>query len=118
MHPVLVRSFGGLPPRHYVRQLLFSLFFPGFLLLASTHGKGLLALPVHLQVILALDTLLYPYSRYVYESVTGYIVGDTVLIFPAIFYGAIKLFTMLFCWGFAIFIVPIVLVWLYFRGGR
>jgi hypothetical protein len=88
MHPVLARSFGGLPPRYYVRQLLFGLFFPVFLLLASTHGKGLLALPVHLQVILALDTLLYPYSRFVYESVVGYIVGDNAFIFPVILFGA------------------------------
>ena len=64
MHPVLARSFGGLPPRYYVRQFLFGLFFPVPLLLASTHGKGLLALPAHLQVILTLDTPLYPYSRF------------------------------------------------------
>ncbi|RKE26123.1 hypothetical protein B0G76_7726 [Paraburkholderia sp. BL23I1N1] len=118
MHAVLARSFGGLSPRYYVRQFLFGLFFPVFLLLVSTHGKGLLALPVHLQVVIAVDTLLYPYSRFVYESVAGYIVGDTVLVFPALLYGAAKLFTMLFCWGFAIFIAPISLVWLYFRSGR
>lgn len=75
MHPVLARSFGGLPPGYYVRQLLFGRVFPVFLLLASTHGKGLLGLPVHLQVTLALDTLLYPYSRFVYESAIGYIVA-------------------------------------------
>ncbi|CAE6794759.1 hypothetical protein R75465_04665 [Paraburkholderia aspalathi] len=118
MHPVLVKSFGGLPPRYYVRQFLFGLFFPAFLLFASTHGKGLLALPVHLQVILALDTLLYPYSRFVYESVVGYIVGDNAFIFPVILFGATKLFTMLFCWAFAIFVTPIGLIWLYFRSDR
>ncbi|CAG4920881.1 hypothetical protein [Paraburkholderia gardini] len=118
MHPVLVRSFGSLPPRYYVRQFLFSLFFPGFLLLASTHGKGLLSLPLHLQVIIALNTLLYPYSRFVYESVIGYIVGDTVLVFPAILYGTAKLFTMLFCWAFAIYVASIGLIWLYFRSDR
>jgi hypothetical protein len=118
MHPVLARSFGGLPPGYYVRQFLFGLFFPVFLLLASTHGKGLLALSVHLQVTLALDTLLYPYSRFAYESVIGYIAGDTALVFPAILFGAVKLFTMLFCWAFAIFIAPVGLVWLYFRSGR
>lgn len=118
MHPVLARSFGGLPPGYYVRQLLFGLFFPVFLFLSSTHGKAVLALPLHLQVILALDTLLYPYSRFVYESVTGYIVGNTVLVFPAILYGSVKLLTMLFCWGFAFFVAPVGLVWLYYRNGR
>lgn len=117
MHPVLMRSFSGLPPRYCVRQFLFGLFFPGFLLLASTHGKGLLALPVHLQVIIALDTLLYPYSRFVYESVVGYIVGDNAFIVPVIIFGAAKLFTMLFCWAFTIFVAPIGLIWRYFRSG-
>lgn len=118
MHPVLARSFGGLPPGYYIRQFLFGLFFPVFLLLASTHGKAVLALPSHLQMILALDTLLYPYSRFVYESVVGYIIGDNAFIFPIILFGAAKLFTMLFCWAFAIFVAPIALVWLCFRGGR
>jgi hypothetical protein len=118
MHPVLAKSFGGLPPRYYVRQFLFGLFFPVILFLTSTHGKALLALPVHLQVILAINTLLYPYSRFVYESVVGYIVGDNAFAFPVIIFGATKLFTMLLCWAFAIFIAPIGLVWLYARSGR
>ncbi|MBR8393949.1 hypothetical protein KDX11_31925 [Burkholderia cenocepacia] len=118
MHPVLAKSFGGLPPGYYVRQFLFGLCFPVLLFLASTHGKALLALPVHLQVILVINTLLYPYSRFVYESVVGYIVGDNAFIFPVILFGAVKLFTMLLCWTFAIFIAPIGLVWLYVRSGR
>lgn len=118
MHPVLARSFGGLPPGYYIRQFLFGLLFPAVLFLSSTRGKAVLALPVHLQAILALDTLLYPYARFVYESVAGYIVGDTVVVIPAFLYGAVKLFTMLLCWGFAFFIAPVGLVWLYFRNGR
>lgn len=118
MHPVLARSVGGLPPGYYVRQFLFGLLFPVVLFLFSTHGKAVLALPLHLQVILALDTLLYPYSRFVYGSVVSYIVGDTVLVLPAFVYGAVKLFTMLFCWGFAFFVAPVGLVWLYFRNVR
>ena len=38
--------------------------------------------PLHLQVVLARHTLLYSYSRFVYESVTGCIIGDIVIIFP------------------------------------
>jgi hypothetical protein len=116
MHSVLARSFGGLAPRYYIRQLLFGLFFPVFLLLM--HGKGVFALPVQVEVFIAVNTLLYPYSRFVYESVAGYIVGDNVFVFPATMFGTVKIFTMLFCWVFAIVVAPIGLVWLYFHNGR
>ncbi|WP_343675915.1 hypothetical protein [Paraburkholderia heleia] len=118
MHPVLAKSFGGLPPGYYVRQFLFGLCFPVILFITSTHGKALLSLPVHLQVILTINAFLYPYSRFVYESVVGYIVGDNAFAFPVILFGAAKLFTMLLCWAFAIFTAPVGLIWLYVRSGR
>jgi len=58
--------------------------------------------------------LVYPYSRFVYESVIGYILGDTVL-FGSIFVVVImKYVTMAICWSAAIFIAPIGLLYLYF----
>lgn len=115
MHPVLVRSFGGLSLRYYVRQLLLGLFFPVFF--ALKHGAMLLALPVHLQVVLVFNTLLYSYSRFVYESVTGYVIGDTVITFPFLVFAILTVFTMIFCWCFAILVAPVGLAWLYFRNG-
>lgn len=116
MYPVLERSFGGLSPRYYVRQFLFGLVL--FLFVALRHGKMMLAMPVHLQVIFALNALLYPYSRFVYESVVDFIVGDTVFALPVILYATAKLLTMVLCWFLATLIAPIGLVWLYFRGGQ
>ncbi|WP_343675190.1 hypothetical protein [Paraburkholderia heleia] len=116
MHPVLERSFGGLSPRYYVRQFLFGLAL--FLFLAVRHGKMLLALPVHLQMILVLNAPLYPYSRFVYESVASFIVGDSVLVLPTLLHVTIKVFTMVLCWGFASLIAPVGLAWLYLRSGR
>ncbi|MFP3247855.1 MAG: hypothetical protein RXR20_25400 [Paraburkholderia sp.] len=105
MCPVLVRFLGGLAPRYYVRLLLFGLFFPLFF--ALKHGAMLLALPVHLQVVLVLNTLLYRYLRFVYESVAGHIIGDTVIAFPFFVFGIFKVFTMLFCWCFAILVATV-----------
>ena len=60
-------------------------------------------------------TLLYPYSRYVYESVVGFIMGENVFFTSAIFMMLIKYLTMSLCWVFAIFIAPIGLAYLYFH---
>lgn len=59
--------------------------------------------------------LLYPYSRFVYESVVGFIMGDNVFFTSAVLMLLIKYLTMSLCWVFAIFIAPIGLAYLYFH---
>ncbi|MNR50910.1 hypothetical protein D3C85_1704980 [compost metagenome] len=59
-------------------------------------------------------TLLYPYSRFVYERIVGFIMGDNVFFVNAFFMLFAKAFTMLICWTCAIFIAPVGLAYLYF----
>ncbi|MFM0490052.1 hypothetical protein [Paraburkholderia graminis] len=98
--PNASRSCTVLWSRYYAGLLLFSLFFPLFF--AMKHRAMLLALPVHLQVVLVLNTLLYPYARFVCDSVTGYIIRDTVIIFPLPEFAIFGVFSVLFCCCFAI----------------
>lgn len=58
--------------------------------------------------------LLYPYSRFVYESIVGFVMGENVFFINAIFMLIVKYFTMALCWAFSIFIAPIGLAYLYF----
>ncbi|WP_256857306.1 hypothetical protein [Xanthomonas axonopodis] len=80
-------------------------------------GEGLTDFPVPLlpepHALLAVNTLLYPYSRFVYESIVGYIMGGNVFFVNAILMLFVKLMTMAICWSFAIFIAPIGLLYLY-----
>jgi len=60
-------------------------------------------------IFFAISTLLYPYSRFVYERIVGFIMGENVFYGSAVMMMLAKIFTMCLCWAFAIFIAPVVL---------
>lgn len=114
MHPVLAKTFGGLSASYYTRQFLFGLIFPVITYFAS-QGK-----PVHLSMILTVivNTLLYPYSRFVYESVVNFIIGQNVFFVDGLLLLAGKIVTMLFCWAAAILIAPVGLAYLFYHHSK
>ena len=78
-------------------------------------GAAVLAFIV---ILLLINTFLYPYARYVYESLVGFIFGDAVVIGNLIFMFAIKVFAMSVCYCFALFIAPLGLIYLFFHHNR
>jgi len=116
MHPVIVKTFGGLPTSYYLRQFVFGLAFPIFIYLMTSQGGH----PIHplVMVMMVLNTLLYPYSRFVYEGVIGFIVGENVFIVHPLLMLGTKLATMLFCWMCAVFVAPIGLAYLYYHHSK
>lgn len=111
MKNVLKMSFGGLTKVYFLRQLFFgSLFFVAFLVLMIYSKK-----PVDFGLLgfLVVATLLYPYSRFVYEVVVEFILGDNVVVGDA---GSMlwwKILMMSMCWIFSVFIAPVGLVGLF-----
>jgi hypothetical protein len=65
-------------------------------------------------VIFIANTFLYPYSRFVYESIVGFIFGENVFFVNVLFLFTAKFITMLIYWSFAAFIAPLGLLYLYF----
>jgi hypothetical protein len=61
---------------------------------------------------------LYPYSRFVCESVIDFIVGDNVFWVNAFMILTVKFVTIALCWSLAIFIAPVGLACLYFYHSR
>jgi hypothetical protein len=123
MHSVLRKTFGGLTRQYYFRQLFFgSLFFFGFFLFFSSMpnptGKSVSTAKYFMYVLLGINTLLYPYARFVYESVMGFIMGNNVVVTGLGFMMVVKYLTMGFCWAAAIFIAPIGLIYLYFHHSK
>ncbi|NDP49562.1 MAG: hypothetical protein GZ085_14480 [Sulfuriferula multivorans] len=111
MHQIVAKTLGGLSVQYYLRQ-----FFFGFCLLTASYfilKNNPQPIPVGMAIFLCVNTLLYPYSRFVYERLIHFIVGDNLFIVNALWLLAIKLLTMLVCWVMAIFIAPIGLVYLY-----
>lgn len=118
MHPVIAKTFGGLSKAYYFRQLFFGLLFPLLLVAMWNAGSRQLAVPLLAYVLLAINTFLYPYSRFVYESAVGFIMGDNVFFVNGLLMLIVKFMTMAICWSAAIFIAPMGLLYLYVHHSR
>ncbi len=70
---------------------------------------------MYIQALFIINALLYPYSRFVYERIANFIMGDNVLYVNTIVMMFAKLFSMSICWSLSPVIAPIGLVWLYFH---
>ena len=115
MHPVIRKTLGGLAPEYYFRQFVFGLAITAFGLYAGSHGGERMP-PVNLLVLSVVNTFLYPYARFVYESVMNFIMGRTVFFVNALFLLIAKFITM--CWMFAVFIAPIGLAVLFYYHSK
>ena len=100
----ILELFKGLTKEYYFRQLFFGgvLFaLSTWLILKGDHSNYLMI------VFFAINTVLYPYARFAYERVTGFLLGDNVLFANIIVFTVLKFVSMLLCWYFAIFITPV-----------
>ena len=105
------KTFGGLSSPYYLRHLFFgAIFTASFIALMYNGGDK----RIFSYLIFIANTFLYPYSRFVYENVAGFIFGDNVFFVNALFLLAVKFITMLLCYGFAFIIAPLGLLYLYF----
>jgi hypothetical protein len=116
MHPLLAKTFGGLTPAYYFRQFVFGLCFAAFFIFFASRAPH--AMSLGMAAVLVANTLLYPYARFVYEGVINFVLGENTFIVNAFFMLFVKLFTMLACWTFAIFMAPVGLIYLYVHHSR
>ena len=70
MHPVISKTFGGLSSQYYLRQFVFGLIFPAFAYLMTSIAND--PIPGPMLVMMLINTLLYPYSRFVYEGISDF----------------------------------------------
>lgn len=75
-------------------------------------------MPISMMLFVVVSTLLYPYSRFVYESIIGFVMGGNVFFVNAIFMLFTKFVTMAMCWGLAIFVAPVGLAYLYYHHSK
>lgn len=116
MHPVIAKTFGGLSREYYFRQFIFGLIFPAMAIFMFSHGKH--PIPASLIFTMVVNTFLYPYARFVYEGVVGFLLGETVFVVNAVFLLFWTLLTMTVCWSAAVFIAPIGLAYLYYHHSK
>lgn len=116
MNSILSKTFGGLSFSYYIRQFLFGLVFAVALAFPMFNGQATISISALLAI--CINQFLYPYSRFVYESIVEYILGNNVIISNAIIMLMTKITTMALCWALAVFIAPIGLVYLYFYHSK
>jgi hypothetical protein len=112
MNSVLAKTFGGLSRAYYIRQLMFCAIFPAFFVFVAISSGG--PMPFVLGLFLAVSTLLYPYSRFVYDRIVDFVIGENVFLVSIPLVILVTCFTMALCWFFAIFVAPIGLAYLFF----
>lgn len=116
MRQFLAITFGGLTPSYYARQLFFGALFAVFFIYMKSHAPH--GIDFATVAICVVSTLLYPYSRFVYESLVGFIMGRNVFFVNALLMLFVKVITMFMCWFLAIFIAPLGLLYLYWHHSR
>lgn len=110
------KTFKGLNPSYYFRHLFFGIAI-SVLIFATSNNESFMK-AFGLIIYLIFNSAIYPYSRFVYESIVDFVMGDNVFFFNGIVFLVAKFITMMFCYLFAIFIAPIGLIFLYFYHSR
>jgi hypothetical protein len=116
MSSIFARTFGALTRKYYLSQFMIGGTLAAIFIIKMNSGTH--SLPIFAIILIAINALLYPYARYVYESTINYLMGDTLFVFNIFFLMIAKLMTIAFCFGAAILIAPIGLIYLYFKTGK
>ena len=109
MNHFFQKTFGGLSAAYYFRHFLFGLIIYAFFLFVLWDR-----VEIRMIVFFTLCQFLYPYSRFVYESIIDYIFGDNIIIANTGLVLLVKFFTIALCWGWSILIAPLGLAYLYY----
>lgn len=116
MKDILAKTFGGLTNQYLARQLFFGIAMAVAFIALTQRGPA--GPGAGFIVMMLTCAVLYPYSRFVYESIFNFLIGDNFFMLPAVPMMMAKIFTMIVCFALAPLIAPIGLAYLYFRHGR
>lgn len=109
----LQKTFGGLSTAYYVRHFFFGALLTALLIYVSLNGQQPVDIGFYFFAII--NTLLYPYARFVWESCANFILGNNIMVVNVWLILLTRLFTIALCWCLAMFIAPVGLIYLYFH---
>lgn len=102
--------FGSVDRAYLIRGWVIGGIFFALLLMASGGSN------TSLTILYAINTVLFPFSKLVWDELKGFALGQTMLVLPALFLYIAKLFVNVLLWGFAIFIAPVGILWVWYRA--
>jgi len=111
MYSILYKAFSGFSLGNYLKHFLLGTSFPILLYYVAnaTHTR----IELDLYIFSIVNTLLYPYSRWLYLKAMHYLCPASFTPWQIIFSFFNKLTTIYVCWMFALVILPIGLVYGY-----
>lgn len=112
MKSFIDKTVGGLSAAYYIRHFLFGLIIPAVLIYAHRHAGGKGIDPKEYGFFV--NTLLYPYARFLFEIITSYIVGNNIFITTPLALLFRKTISMVICWCLAIVMAPAGMVCLWY----
>ncbi|NHB86588.1 hypothetical protein [Photorhabdus tasmaniensis] len=112
----LYKTFGGLKASYYIRHFFFGALISSFLVYMSMQNPS--GMKVGNVIFFIINALLYPYARFVYEQIIGFIIGENIFYINTTVMLMAKLITMGLCWAFSIFIAPVGLIYLYYYHSK
>jgi hypothetical protein len=116
MKQTIINAFGGLSKSYLMKQYIISILVCSvYGLIVQKYGQGL---GLYTTLTFTVNTLLYPYSRFLFESLVKFIFGNTRFDNGSGALIALKLLSIVFCWSTALFIAPFGLLYIHFRGTR
>lgn len=107
------QAFAGLSTQYYTRQAIVGLGIALVMLWVLTPKHVPMLSHVGFIAGLLINAALYPYARFGYEEVRDYLVGENEVIANPMMRMLVKAIMMLLCFNFALFLAPIVLIYLY-----
>lgn len=109
----LKKTFAGLSAQCYIRHFIFGAAISIIFFLSTMKSIYFGAI-----FTLIINAVLYPYSRFIYETIVNYVMGNNKFLVDLKWFFIFKIITIVLCWGLAIFIAPIGLLYLYFYHSK
>jgi len=114
MKHIIAKTFGGLSWTYFLWHFVWGLAVMAAFVFLSLKSVNSLPPTGHM-LLLTANAVLYPYSRFVYESVVGFIMGENIFVAPTLVFLGAKVVTIIACFIAAIFVAPIGLAYLYYH---
>ena len=113
MKQEIMNAFRALDKTYLIKQYIISLLVCVFyVIIVNKYGQGV---GLYTLLTFTVNTLLYPYSRYLFESLVKVIFGNTHFDKRSAMLIILKLLSIVFCWSMALFVAPFGLLYIHFR---
>jgi hypothetical protein len=114
---VLRRTFGALRPAYFVRSCVIGLVLLGLMIAFITNvaAKDNGGSPIAMYSYFGLCTLLFPFAKLAWDELRNLAFGDNVIFLNAGLMLFLKFVINLLLWGFAVFVAPLGLLYLWLQ---